>query len=43
MKLIIREAKIIDSQSSFHNQTVDLQIENGILTKLIQTFKRKQF
>ena len=34
MKLIIREAKIIDSQSSFHNQTVDLQIENGILTKI---------
>ncbi len=34
MKLIIREAKIIDSQSSFHNQTVDLQIENGILTNI---------
>ncbi|WP_396211193.1 dihydroorotase family protein [Flavobacterium sp.] len=34
MKLIIREAKIIDLQSSFHNQTVDLQIENGILTKI---------
>lgn len=34
MKLIIREAKIIDSQSSFHNKKVDLQIENGILTKI---------
>ncbi len=34
MKLIIREAKIVDKQSSFHNQTVDLQIENGIFTKI---------
>ena len=34
MKLIIREAKIVDKQSSFHNQTVDLQIENSIFTKI---------
>lgn len=34
MKLIIRVAKIIDSESPFHNQIVDLQIENGIITKI---------
>jgi len=34
MKLIIREAKIIDPQSPFHNQIVDLQIENGIIKKI---------
>lgn len=34
MKLIIREAKIIDPQSPFHNKIVDLQIENGILKKI---------
>ncbi len=34
MKLIIREARIIDPKSNFHNQTVDLQIENGIFTKI---------
>ena len=34
MKLIIRDSRIIDPKSSFHNQVVDLQIENGILTKI---------
>ncbi len=34
MNLIIREAKIVDSKSTFHNQIVDLQIENGIITKI---------
>jgi dihydroorotase len=34
MKLIIRNATIIDAKSPFHNQVVDLQIENGILTKI---------
>jgi dihydroorotase len=34
MKLIIREARIIDPKSDFHNQIVDLQIENGIFTKI---------
>jgi len=34
MKLIIRAAKIIDPQSPFHNQTVDLQIEGGIITQI---------
>ena len=34
MKLIIREAKIIDSQSPFHNHIVDLKIENGKIQKI---------
>ncbi len=34
MNLIIRSAKIIDSQSPFHNQIVDLKIENGIIAKI---------
>lgn len=34
MKLIIREAKIINSESSFHNRVVDLQIENGVIKKI---------
>ncbi|GEP51215.1 dihydroorotase [Flavobacterium noncentrifugens] len=34
MKIIIREAKIIDPKSKFHNQVVDVQIENGIVKKI---------
>lgn len=34
MNLIIRNAKIIDAQSSFNNQIVDLYIEDGILQKI---------
>ena len=34
MKLIIRNAKIIDPQSPFHNQTADILISNGIIEKI---------
>jgi len=34
MKIIIREAKIIDSESPFHNKTVDLLIVDGIIKKI---------
>jgi len=34
MKLIIRNATVIDSKSPFHNQKVDIQIENGLLSKI---------
>jgi dihydroorotase len=34
MNLILREAKIIDLKSPFNNQTVDLQIENGLIKKI---------
>ncbi|AOW09728.1 dihydroorotase [Flavobacterium gilvum] len=34
MKIIIRSAKIIDSKSPFHNQTVDLLIVDGLIKKI---------
>ena len=34
MNTIIREAKIIDSESTFHNQTVDILIVDGIIKKI---------
>ncbi|MES2544768.1 MAG: dihydroorotase [Bacteroidota bacterium] len=34
MTLIIREAKIIDSSSPFHNQIVDIQIDNETIEKI---------
>lgn len=37
MNLIIRAAKVIDPESSFHDAVVDLQIENGVFTKIAQT------
>jgi dihydroorotase len=37
MKLIIRNAKIIDAESPFHHKIVDLQIENGIITRIGNT------
>jgi dihydroorotase len=38
MKIIIREAKIIDSKSPFHNQVVDVKINDGILEKIGTNF-----
>ncbi len=34
MNLIIRQAKVIDTKSPYHNETADLKIENGIITKI---------
>ena len=34
MNLIIREAKIIDSKSPFHNQIVDVKIKSGTIEKI---------
>lgn len=34
MNLIIRKATIIDPKSSFHNQTVDIKITDGIIEKI---------
>ena len=34
MKIIIREAKIIDPSSSFHNQVVDVKINDTIIEKI---------
>jgi dihydroorotase len=43
MNLIIRAAKVIDPESSFHDAVVDLQIENGIFTKIAQTLPNTVF
>ncbi|MBF7090315.1 dihydroorotase [Flavobacterium sp. ALJ2] len=34
MKIIIREAKIIDSKSPFHNKTTDILIKDGLIEKI---------
>lgn len=34
MNIIIKKATIIDSRSPYHNQTMDLKIENGIITDI---------
>ncbi len=34
MKIIIRQAKIVDADSPFHNQIVDVQINHGIYEKI---------
>lgn len=36
MKLIIRKARIIDQKSPFHNQIVDVKINNGMIEKIGQ-------
>jgi dihydroorotase len=41
MKIIIREAKIIDSTSPFHNKTVDILIVDGLIKKLASSQYRK--
>lgn len=37
MNLIISSATIVDSSSKYHQKTVDIQIENGIITKIAAT------
>ena len=37
MKILLKSAKIIDSDSSFHKQTKDILIENGIISKISDT------
>ena len=34
MKFILREAKIIDSQSPFHNKTLDILVVDGFIEKI---------
>lgn len=34
MNLLLKSATVIDSKSEFHNQTVDILIEKGIITKI---------
>ena len=34
MNVILRKAKIIDPKSPFHTQILDVEIDNGIITKI---------
>ena len=42
MKLIIREAKIIDPQSPFHNKTVDILIIDGLIKEIGQSLSNTE-
>jgi len=42
MKILIKSAKVIDSQSSFNNQTVDILIKNGIIESIKKKIKQKE-
>lgn len=37
MNKILKNATIIDSRSPFHNQTMDIKIENGIITEIAKS------
>lgn len=39
MNLIIRQAKIVDAKSKFHNETVDILIRDGIISKIGKSLK----
>lgn len=41
MKVIIRQAKIVDPKSPFHNQTVDVKINDGIFEKISTTLPKE--
>ena len=42
MKLIIREAKIIDSQSPFHNKKADILIVDGFIKKIATSIPNEE-
>lgn len=42
MKLIIREAKIIDSQSPFHNKKADILIVDGFIKKIAPSIQNEE-
>jgi dihydroorotase len=39
MNVLLKSATIIDSKSDFHNQTVDILIENGVISNISETIK----
>ncbi|WNM18094.1 dihydroorotase [Flavobacterium capsici] len=41
MKVIIRNAKVIDENSSFHNQTVCLKINNGTIEEIAKSIEKE--
>lgn len=41
MNIIIRQATIVDPKSPFHNQTVDVKINNGVFEKISPTLPKE--
>lgn len=41
MKLLLRQAKIIDSQSEFHRKKMDVLIENGVISEISPSITAK--
>jgi len=41
MNLIIRQAKIIDRNSAFHNKIADILISDGIIKKIAEKISEK--
>ena len=41
MNVIIRQAKIVDPKSTFHNQVVDVKINNGVFEKITPTLPKE--
>lgn len=39
MNVLLKSATIIDSKSDFHNQTVDILIENGVISQIAKRIK----
>ncbi|MGL5112911.1 MAG: dihydroorotase, partial [Flavobacterium sp.] len=39
MKILLRAAKIIDSKSPFHNKTMDVLIQDGVIQKIATTLQ----
>ncbi|MCX7549746.1 dihydroorotase [Xanthomarina sp. F2636L] len=42
MNVLLKSATIIDSKSDFHNQTVDILIENGVISKISKSIKNSK-
>lgn len=43
MNIILKAAKVIDPTSPFHNQTIDIQIENGVITNIANQIDNSEF
>ncbi|WP_417291215.1 dihydroorotase [Corallibacter sp.] len=41
MNVLLKSATIVDSKSDYHNETVDILIENGTITNISKTIKNK--
>ena len=39
MNVLIKSATIVDSKSDFHNQTLDILIERGVITQISKQIK----